>query len=237
MEYDRADAGKLIPLTQSYATMAFKNNNRLKSVEALPWNLEEETTIELYPAFVGVHGVFDFSWDGIESIPEGMELTLHDRDTGESLNMREVTSHQFVVEAQEMSKAPGSPWSVINKSTPIVQKAVSDTTTRFAITITPAESVVSNEPVSYPKAYSLSQNYPNPFNPSTTIAYSIKKPGHVRISVYNILGGKVAELIDEFKAEGSYNVNWNAQDVASGVYYYRLEFDGQAITRKMNLIK
>ena len=85
--------------------------------------------------------------------------------------------------------------------------------------------------------FALEQNYPNPFNPSTVINYSVANSGEVSLSVYNLLGQKVAQLVNGTRAAGSYNVTWNTGAVTSGMYYYRLEVGGQSLTRKMMLIK
>jgi len=70
--------------------------------------------------------------------------------------------------------------------------------------------------------YALLQNYPNPFNPTTTIRYSIPKSGEVAIKVYDVLGRKVKTLVDGFKQNGNYEVTFNANDLSSGVYIYRI---------------
>ncbi len=88
-----------------------------------------------------------------------------------------------------------------------------------------------------PEDFKLSQNYPNPFNPTTTIEFSIAKEGMVNISVFNVLGQKVAELINDVKSVGNYKVNFNASNLTSGVYYYRLTAGNYTITKKMQLIK
>ncbi len=85
--------------------------------------------------------------------------------------------------------------------------------------------------------YSLNQNYPNPFNPETKITYSISQPGLVKLSVFNVLGQKVADLVNEQKAPATYHVTWNAQDMASGVYFYRIEAGDYTKTMKMMLLR
>lgn len=89
-----------------------------------------------------------------------------------------------------------------------------------------------------PKVFKLNQNYPNPFNPSTTISFDLPKMAHVQLEVYNSVGAKVAVLIDEQKAAGSYTHRFNASYLASGMYFYRLSASGKVIsTKKMILIK
>jgi hypothetical protein len=88
-----------------------------------------------------------------------------------------------------------------------------------------------------PKAFSLGQNFPNPFNPSTMIAYDVPSAGLVHLAVYDQLGRKVAELVNEQKSPGHFQVEWNAANVSSGNYYVRMESRGFSATRKMALLK
>jgi hypothetical protein len=74
-----------------------------------------------------------------------------------------------------------------------------------------------------PKSFALYQNYPNPFNPATTIKYDIPVNSHVSLKIYDILGNEVRSFINEEKTAGSYELNWNATEFASGVYIYRLQ--------------
>jgi hypothetical protein len=93
-----------------------------------------------------------------------------------------------------------------------------------------------------PTEYSLSQNYPNPFNPSTTIKYSIPnvESGHaptVLLKVYDILGREVATLVNKQQKAGNYEVTFNALNLTSGVYFYRLKSGGFTQSKKMILLK
>lgn len=88
-----------------------------------------------------------------------------------------------------------------------------------------------------PSQMILSQNYPNPFNPTTNIRYAIPESGQVTLEVYNVLGQRVAVLIDEVMQPGSYTVSFDANRLASGVYMYRISANGQVLTRKMTLVK
>lgn len=88
-----------------------------------------------------------------------------------------------------------------------------------------------------PEKYSLSQNHPNPFNPVTKIEYSLPQSEDVSLIVYNLLGGEVARLIDERKQSGNYSVNWDASNLSSGIYFYRLQAGDFVQTRKMLLLK
>ena len=80
---------------------------------------------------------------------------------------------------------------------------------------------VNNESV--PTVFSLQQNYPNPFNPTTTIKFTLPKESKVKLCVYNTLGEKVAELVNEYMSAGYYNIKWGSANLSSGVYFYLLE--------------
>jgi hypothetical protein len=86
-------------------------------------------------------------------------------------------------------------------------------------------------------SYLLEQNYPNPFNPLTTIGYGIKEKSNVQIIVLNSIGEEVATLVNEEKEPGYHTVEFNASTLPSGIYFYRLQTEGFAQTRKMILIK
>ena len=88
-----------------------------------------------------------------------------------------------------------------------------------------------------PATYSLSQNYPNPFNPTTNIKYSITKESQVTLKVFDILGRDVENLVNQKQAAGSYEVNFDASKLASGVYFYRLTAGDFVQSMKMMLIK
>lgn len=87
------------------------------------------------------------------------------------------------------------------------------------------------------KTYALDQNFPNPFNPTTVIKYQIPKSGNVVLKVYDILGSELVTLEDEQKSEGRYEVNFDASNLASGVYIYRLSVNDFVNVKKMILLK
>lgn len=97
---------------------------------------------------------------------------------------------------------------------------------------TPIEVEVSGD-----FSYSLDQNYPNPFNPSTSIRFTIPQAGLTKLTIYNLLGQQVKSLVNEFKEAGSYSINFNATDLPSGAYFYKLESPEFSKTMKMLLSK
>jgi len=88
-----------------------------------------------------------------------------------------------------------------------------------------------------PVQYSLSQNYPNPFNPATTIKYSIPADEYVSLNVFNALGQEVAALVNGFIKAGQHTVIFDATNMASGIYYYKIESGNKVLVKKMLLLK
>ena len=88
-----------------------------------------------------------------------------------------------------------------------------------------------------PDKFELSQNYPNPFNPATTINYNLPEAANVKLIIYNILGQEIKTLVNEFKEAGVHTVNFNASELNSGLYIYKIEAGSFTQTRKMTLIK
>ncbi len=147
----------------------------------------------------------------------------------------------------------GKPVAVSNNFAGVTSKCINDTLRVFCVGGMNASSVgVNNLDViscgpavvgigtinsGMPLTYNLSQNYPNPFNPVTRIAYTMPKSGNVKLIVYDILGKEVATLVNEFKATGTYSVDFDGSNLASGVYLYRIESGDFTAVKKMLLIK
>ena len=88
-----------------------------------------------------------------------------------------------------------------------------------------------------PNKYELSQNYPNPFNPATKINFSLPQGSDIKLTVYNMLGQQIEVLANGFRNAGTYELTWDASNLASGVYIYRLETGSTVISKKMMLLK
>jgi plastocyanin len=91
--------------------------------------------------------------------------------------------------------------------------------------------------VSAPAKFELSQNYPNPFNPTTKINFAVPTNGNVNLTVYNVLGQKISTLVNGNMKAGNYTVDFNASDLNSGLYFYKLESSGATQVKKMMLLK
>lgn len=99
------------------------------------------------------------------------------------------------------------------------------------------QTVVVEEPMGHPSEFALSQNYPNPFNASTTIRYNLHKPSDATIDIYDILGRKVRTLVNGKQPAGYHQAVWNARDISSGMYFYKIQAGDYIETKKMVLLK
>jgi glycosidase len=104
-----------------------------------------------------------------------------------------------------------------------------------SVVVTSVEEPISAPPL--PSAIALEQNYPNPFNPTTTIEFDLPSAGPVELKVFDVRGRTVATLIDGHRSAGSHRAQFDGGRLASGVYFYRLKFDGQSLVRKMLLVR
>jgi hypothetical protein len=114
-------------------------------------------------------------------------------------------------------------------------------------TTTGGTTWIEDEPssiVQIPKQFTLSQNYPNPFNPSTTISFTLPSKSFISLKIYDLLGREVATLASEVLSAGRYTRQWNAMNMPSGVYFYRLQVYPDAVgtgsyseTKKLVLIR
>ena len=124
--------------------------------------------------------------------------------------------------------APNAGWFFIDLLGCVINEVLYGDTTLTGI------NTISNE---IPLAYQLYQNYPNPFNPATNIKYQITKNSFVKLAVFNVLGEEVSLLVNENQKPGTYEVNWDAENTPSGVYFYKLIAGDFIAAKKMILIK
>ena len=107
---------------------------------------------------------------------------------------------------------------------------------KFVVYVVDQTTSIENEEL-IPNSFMLKQNYPNPFNPSTKISWSSTTSGHHTLKIYDITGNEVATLVDEFMPAGNNEVEFNASNFSSGVYFYKLVAGNQTETKKMILMK
>jgi len=88
-----------------------------------------------------------------------------------------------------------------------------------------------------PSKFDLSQNYPNPFNPVTLIKYQVPETSHISIKIYDVIGREIATLVNEVKQPGVFQVSFNCENLASGVYFYKMKAAEFVSVKKMNILK
>lgn len=128
------------------------------------------------------------------------------------------TMHVFIEEGKPVLWTAGHGFTILKQELTLIR------------TSTTEEVAIAGE-------YTLDQNYPNPFNPATTISYNVAQTGRVQLYVYDLLGRKISTLVDEVQRAGNHQVNWDASNLSSGVYIYRIEADNFSQSRQMMLIK
>jgi hypothetical protein len=98
-------------------------------------------------------------------------------------------------------------------------------------------SGITNSNTASPDKFLLFQNYPNPFNPGTNIRYQIINNSYITLKIFDILGKEIAALVNEKQNAGIYNIEWDAENYSSGIYFYKLTADGFTDIKKMVLLK
>jgi len=194
-------------------------------------------------------GISVFQYSPQDSVGEGLDTTIA---PGTSLTLTVVVGgtanlYQWTKDGFDIPGATNNTYDIVSADTTDSGLYVCKITNTIATELTlysrqmnvTVESVTATEETknAIPKEFTLSQNFPNPFNPATTIRYTLPESGNVKLNVYNLLGEQVAELVNEFKEVGAYAINFNADNLQSGVYIYKIEANGFVQSRKLMLIK
>lgn len=178
---------------------------------------------------VPVHNVpvyYKFQYEAEDADGDSLIFSLVKGPSGSSIS----TSGLFLW--APVPEQAGQTYNVIVLVTDSIDSVTSTRTLKVADTVTS----VGKEP-ELPNKYELMQNYPNPFNPTTTIEFEIPKQTYVSLEVFNLLGQHVALLINKYMPAGRYTINFDAKNLQSGIYFYKLTTNEITITKKMALIK
>lgn len=232
---DKKDGYRLLPPPGTFSFLDIstitKDNDRL-SINNLPRDFG--IPIEI-PLFLGAYKngystnkELHFLFEDIHNIPNGWEIYLIDSKTGAEINILENSTYLF---SHESNRSKVSPNNTTNGKPKVTMK-VSGKNQRFYIRIEPGI-----DGIDLPKEFKLEQNYPNPFNPSTNIMFTLPIQSNVTLDIYDLLGRKITTLVSDELSAGVHNYSWDASNLASGVYLYRLvTSDGYSI-KKMTLLK
>ncbi|MEQ8524100.1 T9SS type A sorting domain-containing protein [Gracilimonas sp.] len=159
-----------------------------------------------------------------------------------SLNQVDLTNFDSELLSVAKRENPQSDWSVLSASVTENEESICasgiTSFSDFIIVERPQQNTdVSIEDDGQPKTFTLKNAYPNPFNPTTTIGYTIPESSSVRIIVYNLMGQKISTLINEKQSAGTHQIDFDASQLSSGIYFYRLEAGNQVRVKKMTLLK
>jgi hypothetical protein len=233
--WDKWSATRILPLRSEYAVFSMIGERANREVgllrSSLPYDLNEEHSIPMAFAAVNTDNQFTVRVTDFENIPADWQISITDHVTGQMHELK--AGKQFSFEA-EATSAPQSAQENVSKMQ-IKTMDLAEAEQRFTITIVPGVATsIDNE---LPSRLTLHQNYPNPFNPSTQIGYELPESADVRLDVYNVQGQRVATLVNGRQTAGAHSLSFDASNLASGVYVYRLQSGGNVITRTMTLIK
>ncbi len=237
---DPLDAYKLASINQEWlAVYTATDDGAGMDIQSLPVQLESPLELNLVIEGSNLDGEYALSWN--HSLSEEYELLLLDTETEMITDLQSQSSYEFTVEgvSEKKSTSPHTDQFAIsvlgagddgNKS--------KEQGERFKLIIDSSQLVGTEEGGDRPGKLQLDQNYPNPFNPTTTIGFYLPVYSEVRLEVFDLLGRRVTTLVDgEFRQAGPHSVQFNAQTLSSGVYFYKLSANSEVIIKKMNVIK
>lgn len=192
----------------------------------------------------GGYPVFKYQVVTMDWGPDGNLWISHDdsyaatgrHDNGFVIVNLETKKYDYFMMPEDSTEYNG-PRGIAFNSTGDVGYAVSFTASRMYKLVRTSTGVEIADVIELPKEYILGQNYPNPFNPTTTIPFTLNKAGKVELKVFDILGREVATLVNKRMQPGYHKVDFDGTGLATGVYHYRLKFDGKVYTKRMLLVK
>lgn len=230
---DTFDAFKLQSLRGDFLAIGTSiNENEVMSIQSIPLHSEEDIELALSIDGSDLTGDFQLTWSNKTSQDE-YEFYLIDYASERIINLMETDSYSFKLHGKVSKRA-----KLANTPDFAKPKVVSKTVEkRFKFLITSKGLNNNDFFLKKIETFKLSQNYPNPFNPTTSIKYELPENSLVELSVFDMLGRKVATLVNGRKEAGYHQVDFDASQLASGVYIYQLQAEGKIFTEKMTLIK
>jgi hypothetical protein len=227
---DSFDAFELLPLTGNRLDIfSLLGDGTPLVINSLPLEFKNRYLLPVgingYINGIPISGEFKLRAINLDDIPDDWLISLIDNETGTEINLLEQEEYTFFHSSKNKAKV-ANPF----QKEKLVQKNSSGS--RFTLKITTEEIELN-----IPEDSFLDQNYPNPFNPSTTIPFGLETDSKVSLIVYDILGRKIATLINENLSAGTYTQTFKASNLSSGVYFYRLTTESKTIVKKFTLIK
>ena len=225
IEQSPGDAFQLQPLSEHFSILASDKSGSLLDIGHYP--VPDHDFILPLAIETTRPGVYTLTATDI-LFPDYLDLYFNDRKEDVVLPIDDSFSYRFTLNPLK-EKLVFDSFDPVKRSN---LKLQSDHDSRFYLSSSP-----SNFYSDIPRVISLLQNYPNPFNPSTTIRYELPEYGYVRLSVYDMIGRRIAILVEGQMQAGLHQVNFDAGSLSSGIYLYRLEAGNSVLTKKLSLIK
>lgn len=227
---DNLDGFTLLPLTDNRLELhSLLPDGTPLSINHLPIQLTNRIKIPLiirgYNNGEPISSDFHLRFINADNIPEDWVVLFIDKETGKEVNL-------IIEEEQTLFHTTSEEVRVANPFSKQELVFLESLSTRFTILIT-TEEIEAN----IPRTIYLEQNYPNPFNPSTLIPFGLNEDSDVELVIYDILGRKIQTLVNETRTAGKYEVRFNARELASGVYFYKLTTTNNVQIKRFTIIK
>jgi hypothetical protein len=231
---DKKDAYKLLPppgISDYLEVYSLTNNGERLAINNMPRRFGSDITIPFsLNAFKDGFPITDeikLNIRNFEHIPESWDVEIVNEQTGERFDLRQYKSipvSMSHLKSQTNSKAHTTGFEVVTRD--------KNSHVQFKLIIRPGSDATG-----LPNTFELKQNYPNPFNPTTTFRFDLPIQSSVKIDIYDMLGRRVATLVDGTLPAGSHDRVWDASRFSSGVYVSRMVTDNGVFVKKMTLIK
>ncbi|MCH8569687.1 MAG: T9SS type A sorting domain-containing protein, partial [Balneolales bacterium] len=247
---DNPGADYMFPISNRFLSLFTKHEDQPYLLQYVDSEMEGARSIPV-GFYTSEGGRAQLSWSFRGEIPDYWNVQLRDNKTGEVYDLQNEGSFNFelsdgmnrlpVVDALlEQARTSGIEQEML--ATEILQltqgqKMSFGGKARFELVLDREVSTDILPDNELPGELALKQNYPNPFNPTTNINFELPETGQVRLSVYNMLGQQVATLVNSSMQAGRHTAVFDGSRLSSGMYIYRLEVNGTALTRKMMLVK
>lgn len=231
---DKKDAYKLLPppgISDYLEVYSLTNNGERLAINNMPRRFGSDITIPFsVNAFKGGFPITDeikLNIRNFEHIPESWDVEIVNEQTGERFDLRQYKSiavSMSHLKSQTASKAHATGYEVVTRD--------KNSHVQFKLIIRPGSDATG-----LPDTFELQQNYPNPFNPTTTLRFDLPIQSSVKIDIYDMLGRRVATLVDGTLPAGSHEQVWDASSFSSGVYVSRMVTNNGVFVKKLTLIK
>lgn len=229
-----------------FLAMFTTDGARALSLKQLPQYLDSELTLPLFmegwapgdTGYVPLHGEIELNWAGIADLHENIQLFLHDMHTGVQISLRETNRYVFQTIPQNQTTAHVPAHAAEAGPQPFHSdrdRSLTDSARFNLIVHTGSATVLAESEL--PRNARLYPAYPNPFNPVTNIRYELPQAADVRLDVFNLMGQRVATLVNEVQQAGVHTVQFNGSALSSGVYLYRIQAGSFTDIQKITLLK